>query len=124
MSKKDSAHPGRASRSILAMSLVCFSSRINNYYVFAFYHYSGDDGSIYDCLLDSMGWWQSVDDKAVFVFVGDAKALHSEWLESVSPTDGLGRDALDFCNLLGFEQLERGLTHIAGNRLDLMMTDS
>ena len=37
---------------------------------------------------------QSVDDKPVFVFVGDAH--HSEWLESVSPTDRHGRDALDF----------------------------
>ena len=42
---------------------------------------------------------QSVDDKAVFVFVCDANAHHSEWLESVSPTDRHGRDALDFCNL-------------------------
>ena len=30
---------------------------------------------------------QSVDDKAVFVFVDDANAHHSEWLESVSPMD-------------------------------------
>ena len=41
----------------------------------------------------------SVDDKAVFVFVGDANAHHSEWLESVSPADRHGRDAVDFCNL-------------------------
>ena len=39
---------------------------------------------------------QSVDDKAVFVFVGEANALHSDWLESVSPTDRHGHDALDF----------------------------
>ena len=39
---------------------------------------------------------QSVDDKAVFVFVGDANAHHSEWLEFVSPTHRHGRDALDF----------------------------
>ena len=44
---------------------------------------------------------QSVDDKAVFDFVGDVNAHHSEWLESVSPTDRYGRDALDFCNLSG-----------------------
>ena len=44
---------------------------------------------------------QSVDDKAVFVFVGDADAHHLEWLESESPTAGHGRDALDFCNLSG-----------------------
>ena len=35
-------------------------------------------GSIYGCLLNSMARIQSVDDKAVFVFVGDANAHHSE----------------------------------------------
>ena len=63
-----------------------------------------------------MGLVQSVDDKAVFVFVGDA----NEWLESVSTTDRHGRDALDFCNLSGCEQLVRGPIHIAGDRLDLL----
>ena len=43
-----------------------------------------------------LGRVQSVDDKAVFVFVSDANAHHSEWLESVSPTDRYWRDALDF----------------------------
>ena len=51
-------------------------------------------------------------------------ARHSEWLESVSPTDRHGRDALDFCNLAGCEQLVRYPTHIAGNRLDLVVTDA
>ena len=40
----------------------------------------------------------SVNDRVVFVFFGDAHAHHSEWLESVSPTDRHGSDALDFCN--------------------------
>ena len=66
---------------------------------------------------------QSVDDKAVFVFFGDANAHHSEWLKSVSPTDRHGHGALDFCNLSGCEQLVRCPTHIAGHRLDLVMTD-
>ena len=66
---------------------------------------------------------QSVDDKATFVFVGDANVHHSEWLESVSPTDRHERDALDFCNLSGCEQLMHGPTHVAGNRLDLVLTD-
>ena len=66
---------------------------------------------------------QSVDDKAVFVFVSDANAHRSEWLEFVSPTDRHGRDAVDFCNLLGCQQLVCCPTNIAGNRLDLMMTD-
>ena len=37
----------------------------------AFYRNPGHDGSLYDCLLDSVARLQSVDDKAVFVFVGD-----------------------------------------------------
>ena len=78
----------------------------------------------YDCMLGSMGQVQSIDSKAVFVFVGDANAHHLEWLEVVSPTDGHGRDALDFCNLAGCEQMVRGATHIAGNLLDLVMTDA
>ena len=96
-------------------------SRINNCYVCAFYHNPGHDGSLNDCLLDSMARVQSVDDKAVFVFVGDARAHHSEWLESVSPTDRHRRDALDFCNLSGCEQLVHCPTPIAGNRLNLVM---
>ena len=66
---------------------------------------------------------QSVNDKAVFVFVSDANAHHSEWLESISPTDRHGRVALDFYNLSGCEQLVRWPTHIAGNRHDLAITD-
>ena len=66
---------------------------------------------------------QSVDDQAVFVFVGDADAHQIEWLESESPTGGHGRYALDFCNLSGSEQLMSCATHNAGNRLDLVMTD-
>ena len=48
-------------------------SRINNFYVHAFYCNPGHDGSLYDYFLDSMARVQSVDDKAVFVFVGDDK---------------------------------------------------
>ena len=33
--------------------------------------------------MDSMARVQSVDDKAVFLFVGDANAHHSEWLDRV-----------------------------------------
>ena len=65
---------------------------------------------------------QSVDDKAVFDFVSDANANHSDWLESVSHTYRHGRDALDFCNLSCCEQLVRSPTHIAGNRHNLVMT--
>ena len=41
----------------------------------------------FDCLLVFMARVQSVDDKAVFVFVGDVNAHHTERLESVSRTD-------------------------------------
>ena len=75
--------------------------RINNFYVYAFYRNPEHDDSLYNGLLDSMAREQSVDDKAVFVFVCDANAHHSEWLESFSPTDRHGHDALDFCNLSG-----------------------
>ena len=37
--------------------------------------------------------------KQSFSFFGDANAHHSEWLESVSPTDRHWRDSLDFCNV-------------------------
>ena len=98
-------------------------SKMNNFNVYSFYHNPGHDDSLYDCLLDSMGLVQSVDDKAVFVCAGDANPHHSESLESVSPTDRHGRDALDFGNLSGCEQLVLCPTHIAGKRLDLVMAD-
>ena len=49
---------------------------------------------------------------------------HSDWLESVSPTDQHRLNALEFCNLSGCDQLVHGPTHIAGNKLDLVMTDA
>ena len=52
-------------------------SSINNFYVYDFYHNPEHDSSLYDCLLDFMAMVQSVDDKAVFVFVGDVNAHHS-----------------------------------------------
>ena len=102
--------------------MFCICSRISNFYVYDFYRNPGHNSSLYDCLLDSMAQVQSVDDKAVFVFVDDVNAHYSKWLESVFPTDRHGRDALDLCNLSGCEQLVRGPTHIAGNRLDLVVT--
>ena len=82
---------------------VSYFQRDEPFFMFMqFYHNPGQDGPLYDCLLDSMARVQSVDDKAVFV--GDINAHHSEWLESVSPTDRHGHDAPDFCNLLGCEQ--------------------
>ena len=62
-------------------------SRVNNCYVFT-------NGSPNDYLLDSTAQVQLVDEKAIFVFVGDANANHSEWLDPVSPTDRHWRDGL------------------------------
>ena len=71
-----------------------------------------------------MSWVQSVDDKdkVVSVFVGDVNTYHSEWLESVSPTDRHRRDAHDFYNLSGCEKLVHCPTHISSNRLYHVMT--
>ena len=44
-------------------------------------------------------------------------------MESVSPPDRHGRDALDFWNLSGCVQLFRCPTHIALYTLDLVITD-
>ncbi len=65
---------------------------------------------------------QDQDRKAAFVSVGDYNAHHREWLESVSPTDSHDRAALDFANISGCSQLV-GPTHLAGNQLDLVLTD-
>ena len=43
-------------------------SRVNNFYVHAFYRNPGHDGLLYDCLLDSMARVQSVD-MAVFLLL-------------------------------------------------------
>ena len=95
----------------------------NNVYVHAIHRNPCHDGSLHDCLLDSMALVQAVDHKAFIAFVSDANAHHSEWFESVSPTDRHGSDALDFCNPSDCEHLVLCPTQIAGNRLDLVMTD-
>ena len=93
---------------------------IDNFCVHAFHRNPG----LYDFLYDSMARVQSVDNQAVFVFVSDASVHHSEWLKSVTPTDRHGLVVHDFCNLSGCEHAVLCCpTHIAGNRLDLVMTD-
>ena len=91
---KDSAPSGKASLSVLAMNPLCISRRINNFYVYAFHRNEGYDGSLHECLHDFMALVQSVVDKAVFVFIIDANAQNSEWLEPVSATDRYGHDAI------------------------------
>ncbi len=61
--------------------------------------------------------------QAAFVFLRDCNAHHREWLDSVSPTVSNGRAALDIANVSVCSQLVPGPTHLAGNRLDLVLTD-
>lgn len=103
--------------------LLKITSKYNNFYLFSVYRNPDLDNSIYDCLLTAMATVQSSDRKAVFVFMGDFNAHHTEWLESISPTDQHGRAALDFATLSGCEQIVLGPTHRSGNRLDLVLTD-
>ena len=58
-------------------------SRINNFQVYSFHRNPGHDGSLYDCLLDSIARVRSVDDKGVFVFVGDENTHYSGWSQSL-----------------------------------------
>jgi len=95
----------------------------HNFYVFAFYRSPNADDSIFDCMLLAMARIQETDRKAAFVFVGDANAHHTDWLQSRSPTNSAGRAALDFCCLSGSRQLVCTATHVGGNCLDLVMTD-
>ena len=119
---KDFAPYGRACCSVLAMNPVCFVFAVGQFFYVDVITITQGTMIHLMCLLDSMARVQSVD--AVFVFVGDTNAHHSECLESVSPTDRHGRDALNLCNLSGCEQLVRCPTHVAGNRLDLVMTNA
>ena len=52
-------------------------SMMNNFYVVALFCNPGHDSSLSDCLHNAMARVQSVDDKAVFVFVSDVNAHHS-----------------------------------------------
>ena len=105
---KDFDASGRASWCVLATSPVCFAFALCTiiFYIYAFFCNPGHDGSLFDCLLDTMARVQSVDDKAVF-FVDDANAHDSEWVGSVSPTDRMGVMLLIFFKLAGYEQFVR-----------------
>lgn len=96
---------------------------IHNFYVFSVYRSPNGDDSIFDCLLAAMGKVQESDPKSAVVFVGDFNAHHTEWLNSHSPTNSSGRAARDMCNLSGCSQLVTSPTHIAGNTLDLVITE-
>ena len=53
-----------------------------NLYVFSIYHNPDQDDRIFDCLLASMAAMQTADIRASFLFVGDLKSRHQEWLGS------------------------------------------
>ena len=104
------------------MLVVRVCGNVSNLYVFSVYRNPGLDDSIYQCLLRAVHDVQVADRKAAFVVVGDVNAHHVQWLQSRF-TDCHGIAALDFCTLAGFQQLVESPTHVAGSRLDLVMTD-
>ena len=83
---------------------------------------SSSSSFFYDCLLSSMGQIQSVDRKAVFCFLGDFNAHHTEYLGSTR-TDSHGRNLLDFATSSDCRQLVTGPTHRLGGTLDLLLTN-
>ena len=105
----------------IMITRVC--SRFNNFYIFSLYRNPNSDDSIYECLLNSYIKIQEEDRKSCFIFIGDLNGHHTDWLDSVTATDGHGIAALDFANIVGCEQLVTGPTHTSGNRLDLLLTD-
>ena len=78
--------------------VLCVSEFAQDKQFLCYFLYSnpGNDGPLYDCLLDSMARVQSADDKVGFVFVGDANAHHAEWLESSLKLIGMGMMLLIF----------------------------
>ena len=80
------------------------------------------DDWIFDCLLTSMAARQAEDVRSSFLFVGDLKGHHQEWLGSAT-TNRHGVAAFDFATVSGCDQLVVGPTHAHGGTLNLLMTD-
>ncbi len=97
--------------------------QLQKFYILGFYRNPDSDYTIFDCLLMAMSVIRDDDREAAFVFVDDFNAHPREWLESVFPTDSHGRAALEFAIVSGCSQLVAGSTHLAGNRLDIFLTD-
>ena len=96
----------------------------HNFYLFSIYRNPDLDDSIFDCLLSSMASIQESDRKATFIFVGDFNAHHNDWYDSGVRNNVHGHAAKDFATNSGCEQLIVKATHIGGNCLDLLFTDS
>ena len=80
------------------------------------------DRWIFDCLLTSMAAVQVEDVHASFLFVGDVKGHHQEWLDSTT-TNCHGVADFDFATVPGCDELVVGPAHAHGGTLDLRMTD-
>ena len=93
-------------------------------YLFSAYRNPKANDSIFYYFLGSLTDIQDDDSKAVFLFIGDFNDHHMKWLSSVSFTDYHGLRALDFSSEAGCEQLIDRPTHISGNRLDLIFSDT
>ena len=97
-------------------------SWINNVHGYAFYRNPGHDGSLYDGLLDSMARVnQLMIRQSLSLLVMQMLITLSGCSQSLLLID-MGVMLLTFI-MSGCEQLVRGPTHIAGNGLDLVVTD-
>ena len=65
---------------------------------------------------------QAEDVRASFLFVGDLKGHHQEWLGSTT-TNSDGVAVFDFATVFGCDQLVVGPTLARDGTLDLLMTD-
>ena len=92
-----------------------------NLYVYSLYRILDLDDRIFDSLLASMAAVQAKDVRASFLFVGDLKGRHQEWLGSTT-TNRHEVAAFDFATVSGCDQLAVGPTHARGGKLDLLMT--
>ena len=90
--------------------------------MFSLYRNPDLDDRIYDCSLTAMAAVQAADVRAWFLFVGDLKGHHREWLGSTT-TNRHYVVTLDFATVSGCDQLVIGPTHARGGTLDLLMTD-
>lgn len=70
-------------------------------------------------LLSSIASIQQFDWQASFISVEEFDAYHHEWLNSISPTNQHGQDALDSANLFGCKQIVRSSACISRCHLAL-----
>ena len=91
-------------------------------YLFSLYYNSDLDDQIFDSLLASMAAVQDDDIRASFLFVGNLKCHHQEWLGSITKKRH-GVSAFVIAPVSGCAELVVGPTHVRGGTLDLLMTD-